>query len=258
MGITLKKGDKGDNVKLLQKALGITIDGDFGTNTEEAVKAFQKSHLLNVDGVVGPITLKALGISIEEDKECEITLFPITRHITKKKREIKYLVLHYTAGRSSVGGAAMQVRNQFQNSNRDASADFCVDDETIVQTNGDLYNNYCWAVGDGKGKYGVTNSNCISIEMCSTLKEGTSAAMCNHTGWSFSDKVLNNTEKLVKFLMKKYNIPLERVIRHYDASGKSCPGVIGWNDNETYTESGKIQKTKNNSSEWIKFKNQIK
>lgn len=257
-----RKGDKGDMVKVIQKALGLTADGIFGVKTEEAVKQYQKSHNLTVDGIVGISTLKSLGIATDNNNktnnEMDITLSPITKHITKKSREIKYIVIHYTAGSSSKKGAAMSTRNLFQNSNRDASADFCVDDETIVQTNSDPKNYYCWAVGDGKGKYGITNSNCISIEMCSTLKSGTSAAKCNHTGWSISDKVLDNTEKLVKYLMEKYNIPLDRVVRHYDASRKSCPGIIGWNDNETYTESGKIQSTKNHSNEWVKFKERFK
>jgi N-acetyl-anhydromuramyl-L-alanine amidase AmpD len=260
--MTYRKGDKGDMVKIIQKALGLTADGIFGAKTEEAVKQYQNSHNLTVDGIVGNATLKSLGIVTDNNNktniEMDITLSPITKHMTKKSREIKYIVIHYTAGSSSKKGSAMNTRNLFQNSNRDASADFCVDDETIVQTNSDPTNYYCWAVGDGKGKYGITNSNCISIEMCSTLKSGTSAVQCNHTGWSISDKVLDNTEKLVKYLMEKYNIPLDRVVRHYDASRKSCPGIIGWNDNETYSESGKIQTTKNNSNEWVKFKERLK
>lgn len=262
--MVIKKGDKGENVKKIQTALGLTPDGIFGSNTEEAVKSFQKKHNLTSDGIVGSMTLKALGVVLSDSESVytvdgiTITNAPINKHITQKNREIKYIVIHYTAGRSSKKGNAMSVRNIFQNSNRDASADFCVDDETIVQCNGNPLSAYCWAVGDGKGKYGMTNQNCISIEMCSTLKDGTSAAMCNHTGWSISDKVNENTVKLTKYLMKKYNIPLDRVVRHYDASRKSCPGVIGWNDNETYTEQGKIQKERNNSNEWIKFKEKLK
>ena len=60
---TLKKGSKGDEVKILQKALNITVDGNFGTKTEDAVKIFQKSKGLVADGVVGTKTWNALGIT---------------------------------------------------------------------------------------------------------------------------------------------------------------------------------------------------
>ena len=60
--ITLRKGDKGDQVKRLQKCLnkimnaGLKVDGSFGPSTEKAVKAFQKKYKLTVDGSVGPKT----------------------------------------------------------------------------------------------------------------------------------------------------------------------------------------------------------
>ena len=59
---TLKKGAKGQAVKDLQealKALGLApgqIDGVFGKQTEDAVKAFQKLKGLEADGIAGPIT----------------------------------------------------------------------------------------------------------------------------------------------------------------------------------------------------------
>ena len=65
---TLRKGDKGADVKDLQKkllALGYTLpkygaDGDFGKETEAAVKAFQQDNGLQADGVVGQKTWEAL------------------------------------------------------------------------------------------------------------------------------------------------------------------------------------------------------
>ena len=65
---TLKKGSKGDYVQLLQTKLimlgydlgSYGADGDFGSKTTEAVKAFQKDRGLEVDGIVGKKTWEAL------------------------------------------------------------------------------------------------------------------------------------------------------------------------------------------------------
>ncbi len=56
----LKIGDKGDDVKVVQEALGITADGDFGPVTKNAVVAFQKKKGLYADGIVGKQTWAAL------------------------------------------------------------------------------------------------------------------------------------------------------------------------------------------------------
>ena len=57
----IKKGSKGDAVKKLQEMLNakgykLTEDGDFGSKTEAAVKAYQRANGLEVDGEVGPMT----------------------------------------------------------------------------------------------------------------------------------------------------------------------------------------------------------
>ena len=56
----IRKGSKGDTVKKLQEALGITADGDFGFGTEEALRAWQKVNECTVDGIAGPQTLKLI------------------------------------------------------------------------------------------------------------------------------------------------------------------------------------------------------
>jgi resuscitation-promoting factor RpfB len=60
--VAVKRGDRGEAVRKIQEALGITADGVFGPQTERAVKRFQRSHGLVVDGVVGPQTRGALGL----------------------------------------------------------------------------------------------------------------------------------------------------------------------------------------------------
>lgn len=58
---------KGEDVKNLQKALDRkgyavgTLDGIFGTRTQEAVKAFQRTKKLSADGIAGKDTVTALG-----------------------------------------------------------------------------------------------------------------------------------------------------------------------------------------------------
>lgn len=47
-------------VRLLQNYLHIPVDGRFGGDTDKAVRAFQKSHALTVDGIVGKATWAAL------------------------------------------------------------------------------------------------------------------------------------------------------------------------------------------------------
>lgn len=67
--LTLKVGSRGDTVKKLQQELknqGFlkgSVDGIYGANTKAAVQKMQKAYGLSVDGIAGPKTLAALGIS---------------------------------------------------------------------------------------------------------------------------------------------------------------------------------------------------
>ena len=56
----LRKGCKGEGVKIMQEALGIGADGDFGPGTERALKQWQMSNGLVADGIAGPATLEKL------------------------------------------------------------------------------------------------------------------------------------------------------------------------------------------------------
>ncbi len=54
--VTLRRGANSDLVKEVQQAVGVTPDGDFGGETEAAVRVFQRRHNLVPDGIVGPNT----------------------------------------------------------------------------------------------------------------------------------------------------------------------------------------------------------
>lgn len=132
---------------------------------------------------------------------------------------IKYLVYHYT---SNDGDSDENNGKYFHNNIVKASAHYFVDDDSVTQSVPDDY--VAYSVG-GKCQsshhplYKVcTNSNSISIEMCDCNKNGVV---------EITDKTIENAIELGRVLMKKYNISIDRVIRHYDVNGKACPNCNG-------------------------------
>jgi peptidoglycan hydrolase-like protein with peptidoglycan-binding domain len=72
----LQDGSTGRSVRALQQALTdagyeLEVDGDFGAETERAVRKFQRANELEVDGVVGAATWEALEASAEDEDEEE-------------------------------------------------------------------------------------------------------------------------------------------------------------------------------------------
>ena len=159
-----------------------------------------------------------------------------TVHTTAKAaRAIEYIVIHYTAGVTSKAGSAVNTADYFRTTTTEVSADFTVDDTAVVQYNPDIRNRYTWHCGGNKyntkggSLYGVCkNSNSIGIEICCENSTG-KMQDANDKSYSFSDAAIANAEWLVKKLMAEYNIPADHVVRHYDVTGKLCPGIVGWN-----------------------------
>lgn len=139
---------------------------------------------------------------------------------------IKYLVYHYTGndGDTDEGNG-----KHFHNHIVKASAHYFVDDDSVTQSVPDNY--IAYSVGgrcqsNHHPLYKVcTNSNSISIEMCDCYKNGVV---------EITDKTLENAIELGKVLMKKYNISIDRVIRHYDVNGKACPNCNNFLNDATW------------------------
>ena len=134
--------------------------------------------------------------------------------------KIKYIVIHYTG---NDGDHDESNANYFANNIVKASAHYFVDDDSVTQSVPDNHIAYsvggkkyatCDKTGGGKLYGKCTNTNSISIELCDTVKNGVIYP---------TDKTIANALELTKSLMKKYNIPADRVIRHFDVNGKACP-----------------------------------
>ena len=152
---------------------------------------------------------------------------------------IKYIVLHYTGNK---GDTAENNAAYFGRADRGASAHYFIDDKFIYQVVEE--NRSAWSVGDGKGKYGITNSNSLNIEMC-----------CGTDGQVTSTTEQNAVE-LVKMLMDKYDIGIGNVVRHYDASRKNCPN---WTESRWQNFKNKlIGQVNNNRNEGYTLLNKVK
>lgn len=133
-----------------------------------------------------------------------------------RNSKVKYIVIHWTGNKNDT---AANNANYFRSTKRNASAHYFVDNKEIVQVVED--HNAAWHVGDGKGRYGITNNNSIGIELCGT-------------NGGIGEPTILQALELVTMLMKKYGVPLEGVVRHWDASRKTCPWP--WYENGAWTK----------------------
>lgn len=152
-----------------------------------------------------------------------IPCHPQNRGGTRTSGEIRYLVYHYTG---NDGDAGANNARYYRDRVVRASAHYFVDDDTVTRSVGDL--EVAWAVGGkrwsdcpktGGGRlYGtVTNRNSLSIELCDTRRDGSLMA---------TEATLALGAELGRALMEKYHIPIERVVRHFDVTGKHCPAYF--------------------------------
>lgn len=166
-------------------------------------------------------------------------------------RKIEYIVIHYTAGVRCDNNAALNVISWYLTEGSNVSSDYVVDESGAVQYNPDIKNRYTWHCGGSKyntqggSLYGkCTNANSIGVEICCYNDTGYTTR-ANSGNYHFTAVTLRNAVDLVTYLMNRYKIPADHVVRHYDVTGKLCPGVIGWNE-----DSGDV-------SQWERFKQLI-
>ena len=129
---------------------------------------------------------------------------------SRKGTSIKYIVIHDT-GNTSNGADANAHFSFFNSADRQSSAHYFVDDSQILRVIKE--SDKAWHCGDGHGKYGITNENSIGIEICINTDGNFKIAF-------------DTAAQLTAELLKKYNLSMDRVVRHYDASRKVCPNIM--------------------------------
>lgn len=135
---------------------------------------------------------------------------------------IKYIVIHYVG---ATGGAEANCR-YYASKYIGASAHYYVGfGGEIWQSveDGDI----AWHCGAKAYRHPeCRNSNSIGIELC-VRNKGSQAA--DSRDWYFEEATVTAAIELTRELMEKYGVPAERVIRHYDVTGKICPNPYVYN-----------------------------
>lgn len=216
-----------------------------------------------------------LVINVPQPIELNITHPNYSYAHGKALKSPKWIVVHYTA---CVNVSAKDMCKAMRN-NSEASSHFYVDENDICSA---VPLNYiAWHVGDGKCKqpdpnkkmslqelskykskswrYDLAasnhlkwqsnnddflgNSQSIGVDIC-VKKKSNKTKSATDADWYFDDRAVDNTAKLIAHLMKKYNIDVDHVIRHGDATGKLCPQPFTYPFDE-------------GDSAWDKFKSKV-
>ncbi len=115
-----------------------------------------------------------------------------------------YITVHNTANQAS----AINEISYMHNNSNEVSFHYAVDDIEAIQ--GLPLNRNGWHSGDGS--QGTGNRKSIAVEICYS----------RYGGEKF-DKAEKNAAKLIAALMEQFDIPIDRVRKHQDWSGKYCP-----------------------------------
>lgn len=188
--MVLKLGSRGNEVKALQEKLNLKADGIFGPLTEEAVKDFQRSNGLEVDGIVGANTLSKLNLSVN-------------------KRNIKELIVHCSATPEGKDYSVDTIRQwHLQRGFSDIGYHY------IIYRDGSIH------IGRDESIIGAhcTGHNTNSIGVCYI-------GGCASDGKTPKDtRTTEQKQSLVKLLKElKTKYPQASIHGHRDFANKACP-----------------------------------
>ena len=124
---------------------------------------------------------------------------------------VEYIVIHYT---SNQGDTAKNNADYFAREKVGASAHYFCDENEIWQSVKDT--DTAWHCGAKTYRHpDCRNANSIGVEICMNDKTG-----------AVRQGSIDTAAELVRYLMQRYSVPVDRVIRHYDVTGKYCPGPM--------------------------------
>lgn len=190
---TLKRGCKGEDVKVLQKALHILEDGIFGKLTDEAVREFQRANGLRADGIVGEQTWAKINGS----------------GIAKSKRVINEIIVHCSATPEGRDFTVADITRWHKKRGFTT-----IGYHYVIYRDGSIHNGRDINVGGAH----CIGHNAHSIGICYI-------GGCKTDGHTPKDTRTEEQKKTLLSMLKKLRViyPKAKIYGHRDFANKACP-----------------------------------
>lgn len=206
----LKFGSQGAAVEALQTSLNAlgyncgNVDGDFGAQTEKAVKAFQKAHGLKDDGIAGKLTQAAISAQLAAPASALNIIQPnyVWAYAATLRTSTTRFVLHHVGVKGSFTPEQIHAEH-LKKGWRGIAYNF------YVRKDGTVYHGREENAAGGHTLY----YNSTSIGICF---EG------NFEIETMTDAQLKSGQALLAYLRPKY--PSAKTVRHSDLNATACPG----------------------------------
>lgn len=229
---TIKNGSKNGDVKICQELLnkygnyGLIVDGVFGTNTEKAVKDFQKKNGLVADGIVGSNTWKIL---FPSELVIENHLLNPGQYLSGNY-PVDYVVLHHTAGWDN---PYQTIDNWNTDTQGRIATEFVIGGQRSTDGRSTYdgiiaraYPEGCMGYHIGNSGSSYMNTHACGIELCNMgyVKDGKTYVNTpvidsqkyktdfrGYNEWhKYSDKQLESLRKLLLYIAERDNIDLHK------------------------------------------------
>lgn len=144
---------------------------------------------------------------VTEQPELDVELLSINKYSRPGTalKEVNAIVIHYTA---NPGSTAMQNRNYFEGLKD--SHETMVSSHFVVGLDGEIVQ--CIPTSEVSYASNDRNEDTIAIECCHMGEDG-----------KFEPATYDSLVELTAFLLGKFDLTTEDLIRHYDVTGKKCP-----------------------------------
>lgn len=176
--MVLKLGSTGEDVKQLQRFLNISDDGNFGSDTEIKVRAWQLTHGLKPDGIVGVDSMTKMGYlttdiservdHLDQSIDIKRLHLPVGEYLAGPTKK-DWLFLHHTAGWNDPFNTIAQwgkdtrgpVATEFVIGGQSIKGEEIKADGVVVQSF--PRGGYAWHLGTGNN---TMHKNSVGIEVC--------------------------------------------------------------------------------------------